>query len=122
MARVLVIDDKAPVRETIRIGLEMAGHTVEEAVDGQDGLDRVQGDHFDLVIADVVMPRMDGIEFVKAVRARYPDLPVLTISGGGGAMPAAYSLKMTEMFGAGGVLFKPFTPDELLESVNRLLG
>ncbi|MBF0560947.1 MAG: response regulator [Alphaproteobacteria bacterium] len=122
MAIILVVDDQKPVRDTIRIGLEMVGYDVIEAGDGAQGLQRLEEQRFDLIITDVVMPVMDGVAFVKTVRGRFPNLPILTISGGGGALPAAYSLKMTEMFGAGGVLYKPFTPDELLESVQRLIG
>lgn len=122
MAHILVVDDQAPVRLTIRIGLEQAGHTVADAADGQEGLDQLDGQTFDLAIVDVVMPRMGGVEFIKAARMLRPEMPILAISGGGGPMPAAYSLTMTEMFGAAGVLFKPFTPDELRVGVDRLLS
>ena len=123
MVRILAIDDEALVREVIRIALEMAGHEVEEALDGVDGLERLKKDSsFDLVIADIGMPRLNGVEFVQEAHALYPHIPVLTISGGGGILPTAYGLKLSAMLGAGGILYKPFTPDELRDSVNQLLG
>jgi two-component system sensor histidine kinase and response regulator WspE len=80
--RVLVVDDSITVREVQRQILRTHGYEVEVAVDGQDGWNRVQAEAFDLVISDVDMPRMNGLEFVRRIRedGAWKELPVIVVS------------------------------------------
>ncbi|MBE1237291.1 response regulator [Phaeovibrio sulfidiphilus] len=115
---VLVIDDDPAVCRAVGAGVEELGWHYREARDGQEALELLDTETFDLVVSDVWMPRLDGISFLKKARERHPGLRVLAISGGGDA-PAALSLKILQMHGASDILYKPFTSEELKE---RLLA
>ncbi len=82
----------------------------------------VKAGKIDLVITDILMPVMDGIEFIKALKRLSPRTPIIAISGGGGSTPAAHSLKRAEMLGAEKILFKPFAPPELIDCVRGFLA
>jgi two-component system sensor histidine kinase and response regulator WspE len=79
---VLVVDDSLTVRELERKLLDQHGYAVEVAVDGMDGWNAVRSDQFDLVVTDIDMPRMDGIELVTLIKrdARLRSLPVMVVS------------------------------------------
>ena len=68
--RILIIDDEAALRQTIRLMLEEAGHTVTEAEDGRTGLRRLGEEPADVVLSDIIMPEMEGIETIRELRAR----------------------------------------------------
>jgi CheY-like chemotaxis protein len=102
--------------------LEGLGHAVTETENGRLAIERLGSAAFDLVITDVLMPEMDGIEVIKAVRRTRPETKILAISGGAPNLPAGYALKLTEMFSADAVLYKPFMNDELRKSVGELVG
>lgn len=122
MATVLVVDDSAAVTALLRVVLEGAGHRVLEARDGAAGLAVLAASAVDLVVIDMMMPGLDGIETVRRLRGGGNRVPVIAMSGGTDAFPAAYSLKMSEMYGADRLLFKPFKNEELLEAVDQLLA
>lgn len=122
MAKVLVVEDSAAVRLAVTEVMEQAGHAVAEAENGRIAIERLETESFDLVITDVLMPEADGVEVIKAVRARHPDTRVLAMSGGAPNLPAGYALKMAEMFAADAVLYKPFLNEELKKAVARLLS
>jgi two-component system chemotaxis response regulator CheY len=100
--------------------LESAGHDVLEAVDGEDGLAKAKDSHADLVLTDVNMPGMDGIELVRSLRAlepyRFTPMLMLTTESGLDRKQAGKEA------GATGWLVKPFDPDKLLATVRRVLG
>ena len=122
MAKVLVVEDSAAVRLAVTEVMEQAGHAVAEAENGRIAIGRLETESFDLVITDVLMPEADGVEVIKAVRARHPDTRVLAMSGGAPNLPAGYAPKMAEMFAADAVLYKPFLNEELKKAVARLLS
>jgi len=121
MAHILVIDDDAVLRRVITLALEGAGHSVLRCENGRKAIDFLEHDHADLLITDMLMPEMDGIETVRAARKLQPDLPILAISGGGSFDPADY-LGMAQAFGATAILSKPLHPAEFLEVVGKLLA
>jgi CheY-like chemotaxis protein len=121
IARILVIDDDAAVRETLRLVLESAGHSVTCAEDGERGLEAFETVRPDLVITDILMPEREGIETSLELRRREPGQPIIAISGGGRAGGADF-LAMARRMGADAVLPKPFEPDELLDTVARCLA
>ncbi len=115
--RILAIDDQKDVLETIAKMLREAGHEVVATQDAKIGLEKIEADGFEVLITDVLMPGMDGVEVVKTLRRRFPDLWIVAISGGSKKTPANLSLKLTQAFGADRVLFKPFRKAELLAAI-----
>lgn len=122
MAKVLVVEDSAAVRLAVTEVIEQAGHTVTSAENGRVAIEILENESFDLIVTDVLMPEADGLEVIKATRARHPTTQVLAMSGGAPNLPAGYALKMAEMFAADAVLFKPFLNEELRKAVARLLA
>ncbi|HEY0833431.1 MAG TPA: response regulator [Azospirillum sp.] len=122
MARILVVDDMPAVTALLRVALEDNGHTVVEAGGGGACLDLVRREAFDVVVVDMMMPGIDGIETVKRLRGEGCAAAVIAMSGGTDAFPAAASLKMSEMYGADRLLFKPFDNDELIAAIDQLLA
>ena len=120
MARILVIDDDDAVRLTIRRVLERAGHAVEMAVNGLDGLRLFKKAPHDLVITDLYMPEKEGIETILELRQDFPDLKVIAISGGGAHGQQGY-LQAAGLLGANRTLSKPFQLDALLTAVREVL-
>lgn len=110
MANILIIDDERAIRNTLKEILTYEGFGVEEAVDGEEGLSKLQSKAFDMVLCDIKMPRIDGFEFLERVSATHPDLPVIMISGHGNIETAVEAVKK----GAFDYISKP--PD-----LNRLL-
>ncbi len=121
MATILLVDDEDLLREGVREILEMSDHTVIEASDGLQALEKFAVNNVDLVITDVVMPNMDGVDFVTKLRELFPDVPILTISGGSRVVSARFGLDSALLSGANASLTKPFTAKQLLEKVTHLL-
>jgi CheY-like chemotaxis protein len=120
MAHILVIDDDAVLRRVITLALERIGHSVVRCENGRKAIEYLARQNADLLITDIVMPEMDGVETVRAARQLKPELPILAISGGGSFDPQDY-LGIAQVFGANAVLPKPFRPAELIEKVAELL-
>jgi DNA-binding response OmpR family regulator len=120
MTNVLVIDDDDEVREFLIRLLKRRGYSVIGARDGEAGLASLAAESFALVITDIVMPDMEGLETIKRIRRGNPTLPIIAISGGG-SNQIDY-LKFARKFGANAVLAKPFEPAELLDIATRLLA
>ncbi len=116
MAKILVIDDDEAMRSVLRRGLETAGHSVLEAANGAEGLRLIEAGGIEVVVTDLLMPEMDGIEVIFNVRKQYPSLKVIAISGGGQLPPEGY-LKIAQRGGARRILMKPFKLEELLQAV-----
>lgn len=121
MANILLVDDDAAVRKTVRLLLERANHLVVEAADGRGALSCLETAQFDLVVTDLNMPEMDGIEVLMALRARGVHVPVVAISGGG-RMPKELLLKSAGALGAVTTLAKPFALSELRRVVEEALA
>jgi len=121
MAHILVIDDDPVLRRVVTLALEAAGHSVLRCENGRKAVAFLEHDHADLLVTDIVMPEMDGVETVRAVRQLDPDLPILAISGGGSFDPKDY-LGIAQALGATAVLPKPFRPAELVDVVSQLLA
>ena len=117
MARLLVIDDDPQMRRSLAIALADAGHTVTTAADGRDGLQALGDGAVDIVITDIVMPEMEGLETIRELRSRRPDLKIVAMSG---AWSDSISyLKMAKAFGAHYSLAKPFELQALLDLIDR---
>ncbi len=120
MAKILVIDDDRMVRETLKIILAAAGHEVLLTEDGNKGLRAFTEFTPDLVITDILMPEKEGMETIRDLRERRPDLPIIAISGGGRVGNMSF-LKVAERFGANRTITKPFEPDHIVATIAELL-
>ena len=116
-ARILTVDDSASIRLTTRVALSNAGYDVTEAVHGQEGLDKAKADSFDLIVTDLNMPIMDGIEFTRACRSRPAgqNTPIIVLTTENGAEIKAEGRRA----GASAWMVKPFEPNTLLGLVAR---
>ena len=110
MASILIIDDEKAIRKTLSEILRYEGYTIDEAADGEEGLRKFSNSAYDIVLCDVKMPKMDGIEFLEKSKAINPDVPIIVISGHGNIETAVEAVKK----GAFDFISKP--PD-----LNRLL-
>lgn len=121
MAKILIIDDEPTVRTALRRILAAEGHEVREASNGAEATEIVGGEPVDLVFTDIFMPEMDGIEFVMWVVERFPERPVVAMSGGG-ATPMDTVLVDARMLGAVDVVEKPLDPERVRRVVREALG
>lgn len=117
MARVLIIDDERPIRSTLRDILEYEKIEVDEAEDGRIGIDKFQKNTYDIVLCDIKMPGMDGIEVLEKLQGINPDVPVIMISGHGNIETAVDSLKK----GAYDYISKPPDLNRLLVSIRNAI-
>ncbi len=121
MAHILLIDDEPTVRRYFARVLEMAGHRVDLAENGKEGLRLFDANQPDLVITDILMPESDGIETINNLRRDHPDVKIIAISGGGAAPPGGY-LRAAAMLGANIVMEKPIRAAQLREAIDQLLS
>jgi DNA-binding NtrC family response regulator len=121
VATILVIDDDDAVRGGVRRLLERSGHVTIEAAEGRKALLLCEAVDVDLVITDLNMPEMDGIEVIMALAERRPGLPVIAISGGG-KIPKELLLHSAGLLGAVTTLAKPFELLEIRDVVEKALA
>jgi DNA-binding NtrC family response regulator len=117
-ASVLIVDDEPSVRQTLSEWMRKKNFHVFEAEGGRQAMEMIRRDDPDIVISDVVMPGMDGIQLLKEAKAVRADIPFLMISGYPSYSTAADIMK----YKASDYLPKPFTPDELVSRVSRTLN
>ncbi len=120
MKNILIIDDKEDIRNLIKMVLSNYGFTVQEAVNGQMGVQMIRESKPDLVICDVNMPAMDGYETLGAVRESSATAPIPFILMTG--LVSLDGFRRGMVCGADDYLVKPFTPDELVEAVMSRLA
>ena len=117
--KILIIDDSATVRQAVRLPLQKTDFACVEAVDGNDGLDKLKAESFDLIITDINMPNLDGFGFIEQARqlpqAKFTPIVVLTTESND-------ELKRRgKAAGASGWIVKPFQADQLLKVLRLLL-
>ncbi|HEX6958405.1 MAG TPA: response regulator [Ferrovibrio sp.] len=118
MARILVAEDDVPMREFIRRVLQARGHEVVAVGDGAEALVRLGRDSFDLLLADISMPNMDGVELALKAARDWPLLPVMLMSGYAEQRNRASGLDQL----ARAVLAKPFSMTDLSAAVDEVLA
>lgn len=120
MASILAVDDSASMRQMVAFTLKGAGYNVIEAVDGKDALEKAKSGGADVVLTDVNMPNMDGIELVRQLRQlpKYKFTPMLLLTTESSADKKA----LGKAAGATGWLVKPFNPEQLLATIAKVLG
>jgi CheY-like chemotaxis protein len=119
MTRILVIDDDDLMRAFVVTLLEKRHYSVAAASNGLAGVALATDSDFDLVITDIVMPDMEGLETIKHIRRHKPEVKILAVSGGGSSK--GDYLKFATRLGANAVLAKPFEPARFLEVIADLL-
>jgi len=114
--RILAVDDDLHIREVIRVALRKAGMTVTEARDGKEGLARFAADRPDLIILDIGMPELDGLEVCRQIR-KSSDVPILFLTARDDEIDRVLGLEI----GGDDYVTKPFSPRELIARVNVIL-
>ena len=116
---IMIIDDSSSIRQVVYLTLKKAGYDVEDACDGKDALSKLKGQKINLMICDVNMPNMDGISFLKAVKALpgYKFTPIIMLT-----TESQDSKKMEgKAAGARAWVVKPFKPEQMLDAVAKLI-
>lgn len=119
-ANILTVDDSASIRMTTKIALSNAGYQVTEAVDGADGLSRAKSGSFDLIVTDLNMPNMNGLEMIEALRQSpaHTGIPIIFLT----TESDAEMKSRAKSAGATGWVTKPFDPENLVKIVKKVLG
>ena len=116
---IMIIDDSASIRQVVNLTLRKVGYDVIEACDGEDAISKLRGQKINLIVCDVNMPKMDGITFLKNLKAMpgYKFTPVIMLT-----TESQESKKQEgKMAGAKAWVVKPFKPEQMLEAVSKLI-
>ena len=116
--RVLVVDDEASIRDLLSKTLALAEYDVDTAADGNSALDRMRAFNYDLLIADLKMPGMDGLTLIRQAKRIKADLPVIIITGFSTESSAIEAVNL----GVAGYLTKPFRVPQVLAAASKALG
>lgn len=117
--KILIVDDSESIREVVSFTLVNAGHEVEKAYDGNNALEYLNGNSYDLIITDLHMPNKNGIELIREVRKMdaYKGIPILFLT----TESQAARKKEAKDAGATGWIVKPFVPEKLLAAINKVV-
>lgn len=115
--KILVLDDEEIVRVSCKKCLTPEGYDVDVAANGVEGLAMIENNRYDVILTDLKMPDMDGMEFLAKVKERHPDTKVIMITGYSTVEHAVKAMRM----GAYNYIEKPFTPDALIDAVKEAL-
>lgn len=118
MARILVVDDEKNILITLNEFLKEAGHSVLTSEDAFSALETMKQNEIDLIICDIMLPRIKGTDLLFTVRAVYPQVRLILFTG----QPSEETKALGEKAGAAAYLAKPVTKEMLLETVKRVMG
>lgn len=121
LKRILIIDDDSITRKLLVEFLSNHGYEVIASINGKKGVELYRKNPFDLVITDIIMPEMDGLETIQELKIISPTLKIIAISGGGNLVPGHY-LGTAKKIGADMIFTKPLDLDEILDGMKQLLG
>ena len=110
--RILVVDDERPIAEILKFSFEREGFEVEMAFDGEEAVAKARASHFDLVILDIMLPKLDGFSVCKEIR-RFSTVPILMLTAKEDEVDKVLGLEL----GADDYVTKPFSPRELIARV-----
>lgn len=122
MSTILLVEDEVLLREGVQEILEVHGYKVIGAGDGVEALEWLEQVPVTLVISDLVMPNMNGVDFVQQVREKFPVLPIIVASGSPGAVMTRLGIESIHVPGATASIMKPFKTPELIGLIQQLLG
>jgi CheY-like chemotaxis protein len=121
MASILIIDDESAIRGMLRSWLEAAGHTVDDAENGEKGLHVATESKPDLIITDIFMPDTEGIGVMRALRRQSNNAKIIAMSGGSGTVKGNY-LELAGILGAAATICKPFSQKSFHQVVSDVLA
>lgn len=116
MYKILIADDEQKIREVLREYAEFEGHEVTEASDGMQAVELVRGGSYDIIILDIMMPRLDGFSACKEIR-KFSNTPVLMLSARGEEYDKLFGFEI----GADDYVVKPFSPKEILARIGAII-
>ncbi|MBM4349256.1 MAG: response regulator, partial [Deltaproteobacteria bacterium] len=117
LKKILVVDDEAPLREILQRGLtQMGEYSVELAQNGQEAIDKIEKEIFDLILTDLMMPEMDGMELLKIIKGTRPEMPVIMMTAYGSIDTAVEAMKI----GANDYITKPVDFRDLLLRISKV--
>jgi CheY-like chemotaxis protein len=131
MQNILVVDDEIDVRDAIKRVLDRAGYSVRVIDNAAGALEDLRQSPTDVVITDIIMPKINGVEAIDMIRSEFPGVRIIAISGGGNFGITAYQphaittsayLAAAERAGAHMILTKPFESKDLIQAVEQVLG
>ena len=117
MPKLLVVDDEAKIREVIKTYAEFEGYEVVEAADGMEAIEKCKQEKFDVIVMDIMMPRLDGFSSYKEIK-KIDDIPVLMLSARGEEYDKLFGFEV----GADDYVVKPFSPKELMARINVIVN
>lgn len=120
MANILLVEDDELVRDMLTQMLQRASHEVLTATNGEEAIEVLKRTHPDIMITDIIMPKMSGITLISEVKNRHPTMEIIAISGGGRLDPTGY-LDLSESLGATASFEKPVDKAALLMAIDLLL-
>jgi two-component system chemotaxis response regulator CheY len=118
MAHILAVDDSEPIRKMLRMVLANSGHTLELAADGIEALDIFSRNSFNLVVTDINMPRMTGLELIRQIRYLNAEIPILALT----TESEQRIREQGKIAGVDGWIVKPFRPAQFLDIVKQISG
>ena len=121
MASILLVDDNDELRAIVERGLKAAGHDVVAARDGKSALALLPAVKYDIVLTDIVMPDIEGLELIRSIRKMNPAAKIVAMSGGGRGTAENY-LVLAKNFGAVATIEKPFQLAALVKTLDSVLG
>lgn len=116
MAKILIVDDEENIREVVREYCELSGYETDEASDGMEAIDKVKNNHYDCIVLDVMMPKLDGFSACKEIK-KIDDVPVIMLS----ARTEEYDKLFGFEIGVDDYVIKPFSPKELMARIKVIL-
>lgn len=116
MYKILVVDDEENIREVIKEYAEFEGHTVDEASDGMQAIEMAKANDYDIIVMDVMMPRVDGYTACKEIR-KFKQTPVLMLSARGEEYDKLFGFEL----GVDDYVVKPFSPKEVMARINAIV-
>jgi DNA-binding NtrC family response regulator len=129
--QILIVDDEPAIRRALKRTLERAGHQVRVADNGSEGLEELQRQMADVVISDIIMAKVHGVEFISKVAKQFPAVRIIAISGGGNfgateyqpnAITTSAYLAAAQKAGAHGTLTKPFSTGDVLKLIDAVMA
>ena len=120
-SRILLVEDDEPFADMLQKTLIQAGYAIVRACDGKEALHLYDAQRPHLVLTDLIMPDMEGVELIIELRRRHPGVKIIAMSGGGRNSPGVY-LSTAQLLGAARTLPKPFSNPELLAAIQAVLN
>lgn len=117
--KIIIVDDEISFTQGLQLVLEHKGYSVDVADNGSSAIKLFKSHTYELVVTDIIMPEMDGIELILKLTKEYPDVKIIAISGGG-RISASGHLDAAQKIGADEVLAKPFTTKQLLDTIQKV--